>query len=466
MNKQIIEESIDKLYDFVVPSIGPNGTYSVINDGYNTFVTKDGATIAKYLTSTNKEMNAILDIIKQASLKTNSEVGDGTTSSILLTTLMYYAKGINLEEIPIALDKVLKKYTKEITSKEEAINIATISCAGDSDLGSIIGELVYTLKDTGIIEVLESDKNKDYFTFSEGSSFPSSYVSPVFINNAAKKIVELHNPVILTFSEKVENFADELGEDLKFAANLNKPLLVIAPEFSDEVLDLTYANLNAGVKICLAYAPGFGETRINNLQDIEILTYNGQYNSANKVIISNTKLDIIQPQGLEKERIARSLFIQQLIDSCEDENLLPKLKQRLANFNGKSGKLFIYAKTKAEMEEKMARVDDAICATRASLSSGYVPGGGFIYRNIYDELSNKEAASVFRDAVKTIQGVHAGNVTSEATFNLKTNTQENWETTSVIEPVAVVRESILNAISISKILNNINNVVLFTPQSL
>lgn len=482
-----VEKALNSIYKAVIDSIGPKGKYAIINDGYRYFVTKDGATIVRHLQNEDPFANSAMEIIKQASLKTNKEVGDGTTSSVMFTKLFYdyltTSVGTVPENFESILSEILDNNSSKITSEIEAIKVATVSCAGDEELGKLIGETMFQLRHSGIVEITSSNKNEDYVEYFQGSRYVSSYVSPVFITNSVKQIVELDNPYIHLLATKAKSFTDPtvnendtIAYHLNKAHSMGKPFLLVAPEFSEEVLDITISNLNNGVKIYLAYAPGFGQTRIDNLTDIQILTYNKElgYCTAEKVIISNSNLDIINPLGEEKEKQARSLYIQQRILNEEDPEIKLQLRERYAVFNGQSGKINIYAKTKAEYDEKIARVDDAVCAVRTALTNGYVPGAGYIYSLLYHHFmqrnDTKEFATIFENAVNILYSYFDIDFTpihdNQYIYNASTENLEEITDTTILEPRNVVYESIMNGLSIAKLLSKIHVIVDFEPQKL
>lgn len=466
-----INKALQMFYDFVLPSLGPKGKYLFINDGYRSFVTKDGATIVKHLQSEDIEIQTIIDIVSQASLKTNEEVGDGTTSSILYTYFIYnYFKDKPIEEFKSFKESCLKELNTLISkvtyitdqNKDKLIDIANIACAGDNIMAQLIGKMIWDLKDTGIIEIEESTNSEYDIKYFSGSKYDSKFVSPVFITNKAKRTVELKNPYIILSDVEITDFKTQIGDPYKKAQEKNIPLLIIAPKFSDEVLDLVYLNLNQGITIYLAYSPGFGETRQENLTDIDILTNNGEYNTSEKVIISDTEIQFINPKGLEIERKARSIFLQQLIDNCVEPVYISKLKTRKANFEGRAGKLYIPAETSAEYEEKYDRVEDAICATKAALKSGYIAGGGFaaISFKKYSDLFKSIIDYIYRDIPKHDK------YDESHIYNINTNKLENISSTNIIEPIDVVLNSYKNAFSIVELLLNCGGIVTHKPITL
>lgn len=480
-SEQIIKEALQLIFNTVCPSLGPNGKYVFINDGYRSFVTKDGATIVKYLHSNDKQIQTVLDIISQASLKTNETVGDGTTSSLLYAYYIYKyfmsTKDKSVSEFKkfkklfcSELEKVLNDNLNQIESKEQLINIANISCAGDEEIANNIGELVWNLRDTGIIEILESKDSDYHIEYASGVKYQAGYVSPIFITNAAKRTVEIYNPYIVISTEEIRDFK-VISDAYNEAKSFGKPLLVLAPKFSDEVLDLAYLNINQGLKFYLSYFPGFGETRIDNANDLNIILFNKEYLTCDKVIITRDEIQFINPGGDKLEKEARSIYLQQQIDNTEDEAIRNNLIKRRANLNGKSGKLFVPANTKAELDEKIDRIEDAICATKAALESGFVVGGGYILRKLvyssnyyksFEEICNNVIGYIYRDIV-------FGNpivIGEDFITNLSTNEKENISDTVVIEPVNVVKESITNAFSIVELLINCYSIIWVKPITL
>lgn len=416
--QESILKGIKTTVDAVKVTLGPKGNFVIINDLNNKpKVTKDGVTVVKSIELADPYENIGASLIKEAADKTLSTVGDATTTSSILTYAIINAglkeikqgrnpvkliKGINL-----AIDSVLeyiKNQTKEIKD-EDITSIATISANNDAEIGKLIGDAFKLIGREGVITLEESQSLDTTIKTINGLHFDKGYVSPHFITDAIKETCVLENPRILITDHKIIRLRD-IKKLLEYVVMENRPIVLLAEEFDDEVLEtLKYNKLQGTLKVCAVKAPSFGKYREALLEDIAIST-NGTFISydsgmelsdalpehlgvCSKIIVEKNSTTIIGTPGNVDDRI--SLLKKQLQDvkdapEMDGSFMIDFLNKRIAMLSGGIASIYVGGKTELELQERKDRIDDAICATRAAIESGILPGGGIVYYNASKKL--------------------------------------------------------------------------------
>jgi len=406
-----LAEGVDKLANAVTATLGPSGRNVIIQQDMGSPVsTKDGVTVAKSIELKDKIENLGAQIVKQASIKTADQAGDGTTTSTLLAQSTLRAglerikAGSNVVDVKRGIDKAvqdvskfLRDSSKEVTDEEQLRQIATISANNDTE----VGELIYTAMDKvgrdGVVTIEESKTGETYLETVEGMQFNRGYKSPYFVtdNNSMQAI--LQDPLIL-ITDKRLNSIKELLPILEGVSQQSKALVVIADDIDGEALSTMVVNKMRGILPIVAIkAPEFGDRKKAMLEDIATLTGGTVVSTekgmrldkfdvawlgkANKVTVGKDSTTIIDAKGDEEAITSRIEDIKSQIDNSTSPYEKEKLQERLAAFIGGVAIVHVGGHTEVEMKEKKDRVDDALHATRAALEEGILPGGGIALLN-------------------------------------------------------------------------------------
>jgi len=402
-----IAKGVKTLAKAVIVTLGPKGKNVVIAKEFGSpLSTKDGVTVAKEIALKDPYENMGAQLVKEASSKASDAAGDGTTTAIVLAESIFteglknVAAGADPMDIKRGIDKAvvaivaeLDRAAKAIKTPEEIRQIATISANNDPEIGKIIGEAMQKVGKDGIVTIGEAKGIETVLDVVEGMQFDKGYLSPYFITNPEKMIAELENPLILITDQKISNIKDLVPILEKTMAKGSKPLLIIAEDIDGDALATLVINkIKGGLPLCAVKAPGFGDRRKALLQDIAALTgaelVSGELGlslediglevlgSAKKVKIGKEETTIIDGKGNPKAVQDRLSAIKAEIKQANSDYDREKLEERLAKLSGGVAVVNVGAVTEAEANEKKARIEDALHATRAAVSQGIVPGGG------------------------------------------------------------------------------------------
>jgi len=508
--KNKLLKGIQKLNNSVSSTLGPGGRTVLIEDPMTGIkVTKDGVTVAKAFDQLEDEVENIgAQLVKQVSIKSANEAGDGTTTSTLLTAAIVESglKAINQGVNPVGVKRGIDKATKEIvaalreasqdiSSEEQIKQVATISGNNDEEIGNLIAAALEKVGRDGVVAIEESKTGETSLEVVEGMQFERGYKSPYFVthNNTMQAILE--EPYVFMFDGRITTAA-ELLPVLNKVSSENKSLLIVAEDIDGEALATLIVNKARGiVKAVAVKAPDFGERRTLALEDLAIIT-GGQVLSKDK----GHKLDKLNPALLgtvlgkartvtvEKEKTTvvdgagdgeaikqRALDIKEQIEKAPSAYEKEKLQERLGKLVGGVAIISVGGNSELEMKEKKDRVEDALFATRAALDEGIVPGGGIaLYKAVnvaLDQLKFGDDAS--EDVgVKTLLAAckapfvkilaNAGNeswheiatdvVRSEltnATYDAKVGRVVDAYEAGLLDPTKVVRIAIENAASVA-----------------
>jgi len=394
------------LADAVKVTLGPKGRNVVLDKSYGApRITKDGVSVAKEISLSNKFQNMGAQMLREVASKTNDLAGDGTTTATVLAQAIVVegskavAAGLNPMDLKRGIDKAVETVVKEVQSKsktikshEEIAQVGTISANGDRTIGDKIAEAMEKVGKEGVITVEEAKGFDFELDVVEGMNFDRGYLSPYFVTNAEKMTVELDNPLILIFEKKLSSLQPLLPV-LEAVVQSQRPLLIIAEDVEGEALATLVVNkLRGGLKVAAVKAPGFGDRRKAMLEDLAILTQ-GQVISedlgiklenvnlamlgkAKRVTITKEDTTIVDGAGDKKSIDARCAQIKAQIEETTSDYDKEKLQERLAKLSGGVAVLKVGGATEVEVKERKDRVDDALHATRAAVQEGIVPGGG------------------------------------------------------------------------------------------
>lgn len=415
--REKIKKGVDKLADAVRSTLGPCGRNVLIEkqDGAS-FSTKDGVSVAKEIHLKDPVENMGAQVIKEVSMKAAKHAGDGTTTATVLAATMYseglkyITAGSNPVELKRGMDKAveavvsnLRELSRDVSTNDEIRQVATISANNDSSVGAIIAEAMESVGKNGIIEVEQSKTFETTLEIVEGMKIDRGYVSPYFVTDNNTMSTTLENPFILIYDKRIST-VKEILPLLETCSKQNKPLLIIAEDIDGEALATLVVNKMRGIlNVAAIKAPGYGDRRTQNLEDIAILT-GGQVVSTQKghklerltiemlgtartVKVTKEDTIIVDGNGNSESIKERVDSLKQQYDDAEGEYEKQALKERISKLVGGVAVLNIGAASEVELREKVDRVDDALHATRAAVEEGVVIGGGMALYSASQDLS-------------------------------------------------------------------------------
>lgn len=374
------------------------------------------------------------NLVKEVAAKAAQKAGDGTTTAIVLAEAIFkqglealknnpkvninlLKRGID-DTIQVIIER-LKNQSIKITDHNQIVQIATISANNDKTIGTIIADAIKAVGIDGTVTVEPAQTMETTFSIVEGMEFANGYVSPYFINNQDAGTVEFENPFILLYGKKISTI-QELLPALKAASQQKSPLLIIADDIEQEVLAALVLNKMKGVlSIAVVKSPGFGEIRKEIMQDIAALTDGlfvdeelgisldsvdpdkNLFGIAKKVKITQSNCTIIGNNENKQRLDDRIAQIKKEIENSKNEAFTKNLKRRLSKLTNGVAVIHVGASSSVELGEKKDRIDDALCATRAAIEEGIVPGGGIALIN----AGNTSNQDVLNDE-SYILGVH------------------------------------------------------------
>src|ERR1044072_2155052 len=417
MAKQIVhgEESraailrgVNQLADAVKITLGPKGRNVVLDKKFGSpTITKDGVTVAKEIELKDASENMGAQMVREVASKTSDVAGDGTTTATVLAQAIFregvktVAAGANPMALKRGIDKAVERATQEIKKMSKPVTgemiaqVGTISANGDHSIGQLIAEAMDKVGKDGVITVEDSKTMETALEVVEGMQFDRGYLSPYFVTDAETMKAVLENPVILLSEKKISAMRDMLPI-LEQVAKLGKPILIIAEDVEGEALATLVVNrLRGTIKVAAVKAPGFVDRRKAMLEDIAVLTGGKVISEDLGIKLENVKLEdlgtarrvtidkenttIIDGGGETSDLQARVKTLKTQIEDSTSDYDREKLQERLAKLVGGVAVIRVGAATETELNEKKARVEDAMHATRAAVEEGIVPGGGVVY---------------------------------------------------------------------------------------
>lgn len=413
-------KGMEVLAEAVGSTLGPKGQCVVIDDYIDDkpLVTKDGITVARNIQLKDKFENVGCELLKEASLRTSDLVGDATTTTVVLANeLVHNAtklinKGYNPIQIKNEIQKIYENVVQAIkdqsipTTDETLEMVARISSNNDAEIGRLIAEAFRKIGKDGVITVEESSSVRTYTDTVNGMQFDRGYESPHFATDPIKGHCELEKPLVLLTDRKIQ-LMKEIVPILEYANKHNRAILIIATDYDNEVIQNLKINKSRGIlQVCAIKAPSYGEYRKKLLEDLAILTggkvvtYESGLDlqkcdenilgSCNKAIITRDNTTIIGGNGDKGIINARCEQIREEIrnpmDSMDKTFLEEFNALRLARLVGGVSTIYVGGTTELEMRERKDRIDDAVCATKAAIEEGIVPGGGVSFIMARDKV--------------------------------------------------------------------------------
>ncbi|XRB19542.1 TCP-1/cpn60 chaperonin [Pseudoscourfieldia marina] len=509
----------EKLADAVQVTLGPKGRNVVIEQTFGSpKITKDGVTVAKAIEFADRNQNVGANLIKQVANSTNDVAGDGTTTATVLARAILsegcksVAAGMNAMDlrrgITQAVDHVvdeLKGRAKMISTTEEIAQVGTISANGEREIGDLIARAMEKVGKEGVITVADGKTLENELEVVEGMRFDRGYISPYFVTNPKTQKCELENPFVLIFEKKISGLTTLLPT-LEAVLKAQRALLIIAEDVESEALATLIVNkLRAGVKICAVKAPGFGDNRKANLQDIAILTGGtvisadlghklenvdvSMLGQAKKITISKDDTIVLDGAGTTTDIESRCDQLRDMIAQATSDYDREKMQERLAKLSGGVAVLKIGGASEVEVGEKKDRVVDALNATKAAVEEGIVPGGGtallYASKNLTElgskaqNFDQKVGIEIIQNALRKPVYTIASNAGVEGAvvvgkllemednnigYNAATGEYVNMVAEGILDPLKVVRTALTDAASVSSLMMTSEAIIVEAPK--
>lgn len=497
-----LQDGVNQLAEAVKVTLGPKGRNVVLEKAFGApTITKDGVTVAKEIDLKGRIENIGAQMVKEVATKTGDEAGDGTTTATVLAQALFreglkaVTAGVNPMGLKRGIDKAvervvqdLRDQTEHTTGKTEIAQIASISANNDAEIGEMIADAMETVGQDGVITVEEGRGLEMELETVEGMQFDRGYLSPYFASESETMEAQLEDPLVLLYDDKISN-VQEILPVLEKVAQSGQPLLVIAEDIDGEALATLVVNhLRGRLTACAVKAPGFGDRQKEMLKDIAALT-GGQliseelgfklenavlsdFGRAERVSVDQDTTTIVGGQGDESDIKSRVTQIEAQLESTDSDYDREKLQERRAKLAGGVAVIRVGAATEVEMNEKKARVEDALHATRAAVEEGIVPGGGVALlraQRVLDEFEleredEQVGVGLVRRALEEPIRLIAQNAGAEGSlvvervrqanepglgYNAATGEYENLLESGVIDPTKVTRTALQNAASIA-----------------
>lgn len=497
-----LQAGIDKLTDAVGVTLGPRGRNVVLDEFGIPKVVNDGVTIARAIELPDAMENAGAALIREVASKTNDSAGDGTTTASVLAReiirlgLLNVSSGANPVSLKKGIDKTvqglveeLKRKSRPVKGREDIKAVASISAGNDDFVGTMIADALDKVGPDGVLSIESSSSFETTVTVEEGMEIDRGYISPQFVTNQEKLLVEFENARVLVTDQKITTIKDIIPV-LEKTTQLNVPLLIIAEDISGEALATLVVNKLRGiVKVAAIKAPGFGDRRKALLQDIAIMTGADflvgdlgnkvedasieQLGIARKITVTSSSTTIIADAATKDEVQARVAQLKKELVATDSVYDSEKLSERIAKLSGGVAVIKVGAATEAELEDRKLRIEDAKNATFAAIEEGIVPGGGSAYVHLsldvlnikgsIDDPEERLGADIVQKALLAPAKLIADNAGVEGAvvvekilssswevgYNAMTDKYENLLSAGVIDPAKVSRCALQNAASVA-----------------
>lgn len=498
--RQSLLKGVNILADAVSITLGPKGRNVVLERSYGSpLITNDGVTIAQEITLEDPFENMGAKLVFEVANNTNDVAGDGTTTATVLARQMIVEgmkavdEGVNpvlmregIEKASKAAADLLLKQAHSIDTDREIASVAAIS-SGDSHIGDLISEAMKTVGRDGIINVDESNSFNDTMEVNEGLQFDKGYISPYFVSDTEKMQVELDNPLILVTNCRIMT-VQEILSILEQIMQANRPLLIIADDYENEVISTLVVNkLRGTFNVVAVGAPGFGDAQKDNLGDIAVLTnatfidkdLNRQPGSITiddlgtikKVIVTKDSTTLVG-HAQSPAITARIEDLKAMYERSTSSYDRKKYLQRIGKLSNGVATIKVGAMTETELKEKKLRIEDALNATKAAVEEGIVIGGGAALVTVYKQLKDtchdelediQRGIDIVLDALLApirqiadnagyeAEDIVKKQITAEADFGFDARSGKwvNMFSQGIIDPAKVTRSALLNAASIS-----------------
>lgn len=520
--RALMLQGIDKLTDAVKVTLGPKGRNVVIDQTYGSpKITKDGVTVARSIELADRYQNLGAQLVRSVASKTNDVAGDGTTTATILARAIFaegtkaVAAGMNPMDIHrgilAAVDHVksnLKTLTKQVSTQEEIAQVATISANNDKVIGNLIAGAMEKVTKDGVITVSEGKGLENEIEVTEGMKFDQGYLSRYFVNNPKDNTCVFENAKVLVTEGKISSIQDIL-HILNDSIREQAKLVIIAENVEGQALSVLIYNAaasNNALKVCAVKAPGFGESRSKNLQDIATLTGAtliseevgvklkdvtfSMLGSAKNIKITADDTIILGGGGSSEAITERCEAIRDALVKTTSEYEKGKLRERLARLSAGVAVIKVGGASEVEVNEKKDRLDDALNATKAAVEEGIVPGGGVALLRASKGLKELAASmpnfdqrrgvEVIEAALKVPAFTIAQNAGVEGAvvvgrlldndanpafgYNALNDVYGDMYSFGIIDPTLVVRTALTDAASVASLLTTAEAMVVDLPK--
>ncbi|QGX99211.1 chaperonin GroEL [Roseovarius faecimaris] len=510
-------KGINTLANAVKITLGPKGRNVILDKSWGApRITKDGVTVAKEIELSDHFENMGAQMVKEVAQRTNDEAGDGTSTATVLAHAIVregmksVAAGMNPMDLKRGIDKAvaavvaeIKTMSRPVGDSDEIAKVGSISANGEVAIGRQIADAMAKVGNEGVITVEENKGLETETKVVEGMQFDRGYLSPYFITNAQKMVVEQDDCVILLHEKKLTTLASMVPL-LEAVMEAEKQLLIVAEDIEGDALAMLVVNkLRGGLKVAAVKAPGFGDRRNAMMEDLAVLT-GGQVISvdmgtklenvtmdmlgtAKKVAITKDHTTIIDGAGEKDAIAARVTQIQAQIEDTTSDYDKEKLQESLAKLVGGIAVIRVGGATEIEVKERKDRVDDALNATRAAVQEGVVPGGGValvhagkVLATLKGENGDQNAGiKIVRRAIQAplrqiaenagvdgsvVVGKVIENDSRSFGFDAQAEEYVDMLKAGVIDPTKVVRIALENAASIAGLLITTEAMVAQKPE--
>ena len=478
-------KGIEKLTKAVSSTLGASGRCVMLEDNTGKpIITKDGVTVADSIILLDPVENMGATLLKEAARKTVQEAGDGTTTATvlahsILSEAYKVADKTNSRELKNGINKAVKNVVKflqlvSVDVKGDMIDqIATISTNNDAKLGKVIADAFRAVDNTGVVMMETASDGKTYVEVVDGVQYEKGLKNSHFITNKATKTAELEKPLVLLLESPVDTIR-QIQSVLEYVIKNNKPLLIIGDLEQGVLSALAMNKMKGAIKVNVIDAPTYGINKQQMLEDLSLLT--------GATIINEDlgdDMDMIRPEHLgtciksvtshedtvlqveepSKEILSVIKELKQQVLEEKNPNKVVKLEKRLAMLSAKIAIVKVGANSEIELKEKTDRVEDAICATKAAIKEGIVPGGGIALLNAATNLKAKSIGeTVLLEAIKApfktilenagVEDFKIPNRKGQG-YNVVTGKMVNMTKSGIIDPLLVTKSALQNAASVA-----------------
>ena len=508
--RALLLAGVDQLAEAVKSTLGPKGRNAILEKITGSpVVTNDGVTIAREIHLKDQFENMGAQLVKEAAIKTNDIVGDGTTTATVIAQaivregMLAIDNGANPVLVKRGIDLAVGRLVEHlqgvahpVATEEDFKRVAAISANDDDTVGAVIAKALHTVGDGGIVTVEESPRHGMSVDFVEGFEFDNGYLSPYMVTNPASLEAILEDPYILLCSEKITK-VQQLMPILDKVMRAPRPLVILAENVEGSALSMLVHNHVNGVFQCVAVrAPGFGDRRLRKLEDIAAVTggavlskHSGfsletmtieQLGRAAQVRVNADRTAIIGGSGSSEAVEFRVTQLRSERDRAQfgiDEDVL---NERIGSLSGKVAVIRVGAPTNAELNELQHRVEDALSATRAAMAEGIVAGGGAALLHAEAALEDLQVKDDYATGVEIVRSVltepafliaaNAGYSGQDVVAQMAQMGQDegfdalegrfgNMIEMGIIDPLRVARSALQNGASVAGLLLTTNTLI-------
>ncbi|KAA0034496.1 ruBisCO large subunit-binding protein subunit beta [Cucumis melo var. makuwa] len=499
-----LQIGVNLVAELVGITLGPKGRNVVLQNKYGPpKIVNDGETVLKEIELEDPLENVGVKLVRQAGAKTNDLAGDGSTTSVVLAQgliaegMKVIASGMNPVQIARGIEKTAKALVSELKlmSREvedhEIAHVAAVSAGNDYAVGNLVSDALRQVGWKGVVQIEKGKSVDNSLQIVEGMQFDRGYLSPYFVTDRRKMVVEFHDCKLLLVDKKISD-PKEMFKILDSAVKEKYPIVILAEGIEQEALAPVIRNKLRGVlKAAAIKAPAFGERKSHYLDDIATLTGatvvredNGLtlektgkevLGSACKVVISKDSTLIVTDGNTREAVQKRVIQIQKLMENTEEKFPKKILNERIARLSGRIAIIQVGAQTEVELKDRQLRIEDALNASKAAIEEGVVVGGGCCLlrlstkvdaiKNVLENDEQMIGAEIFKRALsyptKLIArnaGVNGSVVIDKILsnndldygYNAATDRYENLMKAGIMDPSKVVRCCLEHAASVSK----------------